>query len=47
MDAISNAVAANYRLAERIPYSAYKEFRTIAGFQTQPELLLVQKDTRP
>jgi len=46
-DAVSKAVAENYRIAERIPYSTDKEFRTIACFQTRPELILVPKDTRP
>jgi len=47
MAAISIAVAENYWIAERIPYSMNKDFRTIACFQTWPELILVQKDTRP
>jgi len=42
-DPLSTAVAENYTLAGRIPYSTDSEFRTVTGFQTRPELILKPK----
>jgi hypothetical protein len=42
-DPLSTAVAENYTLAGRIPYSTDSEFRNVTGFQTRPELILTPK----
>jgi hypothetical protein len=42
-DELSTVVAENYTLARRIPYSSDREFRTVTGFLTRPELILEPK----
>ena len=46
-DELSTVVAENYTLAKRIPYSSDREFRTVTGFQTRPELILEPKNGAP
>jgi hypothetical protein len=42
-DELSTVVAENYTLARRISYSSDREFRTVTGFLTRPELILEPK----
>jgi hypothetical protein len=42
-DELSTVVAENYTLARRIPYRTDREFRTVTGFLTRPELILEPK----
>ena len=42
-DELSTVVAENYTLARRVPYSSDREFRTVTGFLTRPELILEPK----